>query len=177
MLNFDKGNKKLHATLYYLVANNEYFLKEFDKVVTDCSTSISLNPDYSSAYFYRGKVYSKQLHKDDLARQDFNKVISLDTSKKSVDYIFSLFYIGKGDEAAAILQKEVLSTTDEAQVLGDYYNLACLYALMNKPDEGNNYLKMAIDKGYAKKYIVADEDLDNLRNTTDYKNMMGNVNN
>lgn len=173
-LTFDKSNKKLNAILYFQIATNEYFLKEFDKVIADCSTSISLDPTYSSAYFYRGKVYFKQLHKTDLATQDFNKVIALDTTKKSVDYIFSLFYIGKGDEAADILQKEVLSTTDELQILGDYYNLACLYSLMNKPDEANSYLKMAIDRGYAKKYAAADEDLDNIRNTADYKATIGN---
>ncbi len=172
-LTFDKKNKKLNAILYFQIATNEYFLKEFDKVIADCTTSISLDPGYSSAYFYRGKVYFKQLHKTDLSTQDFNKVIALDTTKKSVDYIFSLFYIGKGDEAANILQQEVLNTTDELQILGDYYNLACLYSLMNKPDDANNYLKMAIDKGYAKKYAAADEDLDNIRNTAEYKAIIG----
>lgn len=171
-LAFDKNNKKLNAVLYFQIATNEYFLKEFDKVIADCTTSIAMDPTYSSAYFYRGKVYFKQLHKTDLAKQDFNKVITLDTTKKSVDYIFSLFYVGKGSEAADILQKEVLNTTDELQILGDYYNLACLYSLMNKPDEANSYLKMAIDKGYAKKYAAADEDLDNIRNTADYKTLM-----
>ncbi len=172
-LTFDKNNKKLNAVLYFQIATNEYFLKEFDKVIADCSTSILLDPTYSSAYFYRGKVYFKQLHKTDLATQDFNRVIALDTTKQSVDYIFSLFYIGKGDQAADILQKEVLNTTDESQILGDYYNLACLYSLMNKPDEANSYLKMSIDRGYAKKYAAADEDLDNIRNTADYKAIVG----
>lgn len=172
-LTFDKNNKKLKASLYFMIATNEYFLKQFDKVIADCSTSISLNPENSSAYFYRGKVYYKQLKKTDLAMQDFNKVIALDTSKKSVDYIFSLFYVGKGDQATDILQKEVVNTTDAAQVLGDYYNLACLYSLMNKPDDANNYLRMAVDRGYAKKYAAADEDLDNIRNTADYKAIIG----
>jgi len=172
-LTFEKNNKKLNAVLYFQIATNEYFLKEFDKVIADCTASIAMDPNYSSAYFYRGKVYYKQMHKNDLATQDFNKVIALDTTKKSVDYIFSLFYIGKGDEAANILQQEVLNTTDQQQILGDYYNLACLYSLMNKPDEANSYLKMSIDRGYAKKYAMADEDLDNIRNTDDYKSTIG----
>jgi hypothetical protein len=83
--------------------------------------------------------------------------------------VFSLFYTGKGDEAAAILQNDLLSTNDSPQLLADYYNLACLYSLMNKPDEANIYLKKAFDNGYAKKYAIADEDLDNIRNTDDYK--------
>jgi tetratricopeptide (TPR) repeat protein len=104
--------------------------------------------------------------------KDFNKVLLLDTSKNTVNYIFSLFYIGRGDEAVSILQGNILKTNNDAELLSDYYNMACLYSLMNKPDEANIYLKKAIDNGYAKKYAVADEDLDNIRNTDDYKAIM-----
>lgn len=173
-LTFQKENKKLNSFLYYQIANNEYFLNEFDKVIEDCTSAITLNPDDAAAYYYRAKVYLKKLDKKDLAMTDFNKVIELDTSHKTVSYIFSLFYIGKSDEATRILQSEVVNTTDDPVLLADYYNLACLYSLMNKPDDANNYLKMAIDKGYAKKYAAADEDLDNIRNTADYKAIMSN---
>lgn len=161
------------ALLYFNIANNEYFLNQFDKVVADCTKAIEYDPTYSSSYYYRGKVYLKKKDNKQLAINDFNKVIALDTTKKTIDYIFSLFYVGRGDDAINILQDEVLSTTDNALVLGDYYNLACLYSLMNKPDEANIYLKKAIDGGYAKQYAIADEDLDNIRNTDDYKSTMG----
>jgi len=169
LLTLYTGQNKALALLHFEVANNEYFLNEFDKVVDDCTKAIELDPGYSSSYYYRAKVYLKKLDKKDLAISDFNKVIALDTSKKTVNYIFSLFYTGKGDDAAAILQNNLLSTTDNAVMLADYYNLACLYSLMNKPDEANIYLKKAIDNGYAKKYAIADEDLDNIRKTDDYK--------
>jgi tetratricopeptide (TPR) repeat protein len=172
-LSFQKDNKKLNSALYFQIASNEYFLNEFDRVITDCTLAISLNPENSSPYFYRGKVYLKKLNKTELATNDFNKVLELDTSKKTVNYIFSLFYTGKGNEAINILQNELVNTTDNVAVLGDYYNLACLYSMMNKPEEANNYLKTAIDKGYSKKYAGADEDLDNIRNTDDYKTIIG----
>jgi len=172
-LGFEKDNKILNSELYFLIANNEYFLKEFDKVIADCTMAIAINPANSSAYYYRAKVYLKQDGKKDLATNDFNKVIELDTSHQTVNYIFSLFYVGKGDQAASILQQQVVNTTDNAMILSDYYNLACLYSLMNKPDEANSYLKMSIDRGYAKKYAAADEDLDNIRNTADYKSIIG----
>jgi len=169
---YPKQNNLL-ALLYFNIANNEYFLNQFDKVVNDCTKAIELDPTYSSSYYYRAKVYLKKKDEKQLAINDFNKVIQLDTTKKTIDYIFSLFYVGRGDEAVAILQDEVLNTTDNALVLGDYYNLACLYSLMNKPEEANIYLKKAIDGGYAKKYAIADEDLDNIRNTDDYKSTIG----
>jgi tetratricopeptide (TPR) repeat protein len=170
---FFLDQKNVLALLYYNIANNEYFLNQFDKVVDDCSKAIELDPAYPSPYYYRAKVYLKKKNDKQLATSDFNKVIQLDTTKKTIDYVFSLFYVGRGDEAVVILQDDVLSTTDNAVVLGDYYNLACLYSLMNKPDEANIYLKKALDGGYEKKYAVADEDLDNIRNTDDYKTTMG----
>lgn len=165
-------DKKIIAILYYEVANNEYFLNEFDKVIADCTKAIDLNPGYAESYYYRAKVYLKKMNNKDRATQDFNKVIALDTTKKTVGYIFSLFYIGKADEAVDVLNSEILSTNNDAVLLSDYYNMACLYSLMNKPDEANIYLKKAIDNGYAKKYVIADEDLDNIRNTDDYKAIM-----
>jgi len=171
MLKFAKDNKRSKAILYYEIANNEYFLNQFDKVVADCSTAISLYPEYADSYYYRAKVYLKKLDKKDQAMADFNKVIALDTSKKTVSYIFSLLYTGKTDDAIAILTNDLL-TADNATALTDYYNLACLYAIINKPDEANIYLKKAIDNGYAKKYAMADEDLENIRNTDDYKSTM-----
>jgi tetratricopeptide (TPR) repeat protein len=177
LVSFFPDNQKLQSALYYEIANNEYFLSEFDKVVDACTKAIKLNPDYASSYYYRGKVYLKKMNSKQLAMDDFNKVLALDTTKKSVDYIFALFYTGKGDEAAGILQSSLLSTNDDAAVLSDYYNLACLYALMNKPNEANIYLKKAIDAGYVKKYAMADEDLDNIRNTDDYKSTMASSSN
>jgi tetratricopeptide (TPR) repeat protein len=166
-------DKKQQAAVYYEIANNEYFLNEFDKVIADCTRSISLDTLNAESYYYRAKVYLKKTSNKNLAIADFNKVLALDTTKKSVGYIFSLVYLGRPDEAIAILQNNVLTATNNATILSDYYNLACLYAIINKADEANVYLKKAIDSGYSKKYAMADEDLDNIRNTNDYKSTIG----
>jgi tetratricopeptide (TPR) repeat protein len=170
MVGFSQDNKKLLAFFYYTIANNEYFLNEFDKVITDCTLAISFDPTYSASYYYRAKVYLKKMNNKDMANNDFNKVMALDTTKRSVGYIFSLMYTGNADKAIDILQNDLLNAKENMSVLTDYYNLACLYAIINKPDEANIYLKKAIDSGYSKKYAIADEDLDNIRNTDDYKN-------
>jgi tetratricopeptide (TPR) repeat protein len=177
VMDFYSYDNKSKSTLYYQIANAEYFMGEFDKVVKDCSKAISLYPASTGSYYYRGKVYLKKLDKKDLAMQDFNKVIELDTSHKSSGYIFSLFYTGKQDEATGILKQEILNANDDPSLRIYYYDLACLDALMNKTDEANNYLKMAIDKGYPKRFAMADGDLDSLRNTADYKAMMASGNN
>jgi tetratricopeptide (TPR) repeat protein len=171
-LDFAADNKQIQAILYYEIATDEYFLNEFDKVVADCTLAISLNSTYPAPYYYRAKVYLKKTNHKDLAVKDFNHVIALDTTKNSVDYIFSLYYTGRGDEALSILQQTLLNANNDANVLTDYYNLACLYSLMNKPEEANIYLKKAIESGYSKKYAIADEDLDNIRQTDDYKSII-----
>ncbi len=71
-----KDDKIRSALMYNEIANNEYFLNEFDKVVADCTTAISLNPNDPSPYFYRGKVYLKKLNNEKLAMDDFNKVLA-----------------------------------------------------------------------------------------------------
>ena len=114
----------------------------------------------------------KKMNNKELADKDFNQAVALDTTKQTVGYIFSLLYLGRADEAVNVLQSNLLGTTDNSIALSDYYNLACLYSLMNKPDEANIYLKKAIDSGYEKKYAMKDEDLDNIRNTDDYKAIM-----
>ncbi len=40
---------------------------------------------------------------------------------------------------------------------------------MNKTDEANIYLKKCIGGGYSKKYVLKDPDLENIRNTPEYK--------
>lgn len=162
----DKG---FLARIYYQVASDEYFLNEFDKVIGDCTKAITYDPGYSEAYYYRAKVYMKKMKDKGLAAKDFDKVLSLDTTKKSVSYVFSLLYTGKSDEAVSILQNDLLHADENVRVTGDYYNLACLYAILNQPEEANSYLKKAMDNGYSKKYAITDEDLDNIRNTDDYK--------
>ena len=154
------------------MADNAYFLNSFNEAIGYCNDAIAGDSTNYYAYYTRAKIFLKDESKKKQAIGDFNKVLQCDTSKKSVEYIFSLFYTGNGDAAVAQLQNDVLSTTNTAFVNGDYYNLACLYSLMKQPDEANIYLKKAIDSGYSKKYAAADVDLDNIRNTDDYKTIM-----
>jgi hypothetical protein len=99
-------------------------------------------------------------------------ILARDTSKQSADYAFSLFYTGNPDKAVEVMQSSFLKTNDSFVLMGDYYNIACLYSLMNKPDEANNFLKKCIDGGYNKKYALTDGDFDNIRSTAEFKSTM-----
>jgi tetratricopeptide (TPR) repeat protein len=165
---FYKDNKKALASLHYNVATNLYILNDNQKVPDECTTAIALNPEFGGSYFLRGKIYLKRLINKEQAVNDFNKAIELDTTKSSVSYIFSQFYIGQTDLAMKLLQQQVLSTPNPDDVLNHYYNIACVFSIMNKPEEANIYLKKAIDSGYSKKFAANDEDFDNIRKTPDY---------
>ncbi|MEN0055294.1 MAG: hypothetical protein AAGC65_16585 [Mucilaginibacter sp.] len=169
---FYKENKEVQAMLLSDKANELYILKQDQQVITDCTSAIALNPNYSRPYFTRGKVYLKRIINKEQAFKDFNKVIELDTSRASVSYIFSQLYIGNSDLAMQKLQEQVLKTVSSDYLLNHYYNIACIYSIMNKPDEANAYLKKAIEAGYSKAFIANDEDFDNIRKTPDYIALM-----
>jgi tetratricopeptide (TPR) repeat protein len=169
-MNYYQQNNGALAQLFNNIADSEYFLGDYQKVI-DCSTSsIDLNPKQWSSYLNRGRAYLKKNNKE-LAMGDFNKVLELDTTKSSFAYAFALFYTGNPDKAIDVMRKNVIATTNDPLLMSHYYNIACLYSLMNKPEEANIYLKKCIDDGYSKKYALADPDLENIRNTQEYKDM------
>lgn len=169
-MNFYQLNKAALALLFNNIADEEYFLNDYQKVIEYSTSSINLNPQNYSSYLNRGRAYLKR-RDNDLAMSDFKKVLDLDTTKKSFAYAFALFYTDKADKAIEVMQKNVIATTNGPLLMSHYYNIACLYSLMNKSDEANIYLKKCIDGGYPKKYALTDPDLENIRDTQEYKDM------
>jgi len=172
MTHYYTNNALARASIYSAMAHNEYFLKAYSKAIDYCTKAIALNTPDWSAYFERGRAYLKTNSKE-LAINDFKQILALDTSKLSADYAFSLYYTGSPDKAVEVMQSSFLKTTDTFVLMLDYYNMACLYSIMNKPEEANNFLKKCIDGGYNKKYAVTDSDFDNIRNTDGFKSIMG----
>lgn len=171
-MDFYKDNKRILAALHSENASNYYILKQSQQVIDECNTAISFYPANADPYFTRGKVYLKRIVNKENAINDFKKVIELDTSKATVSYIFSQFYIGNTELALQKLQDQVLKTVSTDDVLNHYYNIACMFSIMNKPDEANIYLKKAIESGYSKKFAANDEDFDNIRKTPEYIALM-----
>jgi tetratricopeptide (TPR) repeat protein len=166
----NEHDKKALSQLYANVAYNDYFLSDYQKVIDDCTTAVSLDGSSWGPFLNRGRAYLKKMNKE-LAMTDFKKIIAMDTTKSS-DYAFALFYTGDPDKAVEIMQNNLVATTNPYFLLVDYYNMACLLSLMNKVDEANSFLKKCIDGGYPKRYALADGDLDNIRNTDEFKNII-----
>ena len=69
-------------------------------------------------------------------------------------------------EEAIKWMKDIL---DKYPSEGNYYEAACLYALMNKKDEALSALKTSLEKGNTNfNHISIDDDLDNIKQTPEY---------
>lgn len=168
-----RNNRHVLSIIYNGLAREAYFLNNYQKVIVASTLAIKMDATAWGPYLNRGKAYLKQMNKK-LAIRDFNKVLAMDTAKQSFEYAFALFYTGQPDKAINVMQNKLLLTTDSAVLIGCYYNLACLFSLMNKPEEANIYLKKCIEAGYAKRYVLADANLENINSTQVFQDIISN---
>ena len=103
----------------------------------------------------------------DKARLDFLEVVRLDSIPEQTECAdFAYFYLGEKKKAIKlmnlILEKEK-----------DYYDAACLYSLMGEEEKALTYLRKSLENGYKSfNHIRRDHDLDNIRNTPEFKIMV-----
>jgi tetratricopeptide (TPR) repeat protein len=86
----------------------------------------------------------------------------------------AVYYSMKGqyDRGIDYLMKELNISPENP---GVYYNLACIYSRQNRLKESRYFLDKAIKKGFNDwDQLRKDHDLDNLRNTTYFDNLLKN---
>lgn len=142
--------------------------KDIEGAIEDYTFAITLNPTYAYSYCGRGRLYDKQ-GKQELARADFEKVIELDTvpnpGESCAHYAFN--FLGEKAEAIAFMEGIIAKEDDRSE---SYYGAACLYSIMNEKEKALDYLTKAFEHGYRRiAHMYADEDLDNIRDTPEYK--------
>ena len=139
--------------------------------LADYTTAIELDRELSIAYLHRGRLYQKSYQDTIRANADFRRVIELDTMTGSErnSRQFALARLGKVHEAKTWMSK-ILSEYPED---GNYYDAACLYALLNSPKESVAYLDSSFQKGYRDFiHLATDNDLDLVRNLPEFKNVV-----
>ena len=136
--------------------------------IEDYTTAITLDPDYAYSYMNRGNLY-RLLGKNEDANKDFETVLILDN--EAVDNScrqYALLYLGRKQEAIDWMQKMI-----DSDGPSNYYDAACLYSLMGDGEESVNYLRKAFETGFTRfHHVLADRDLDNIRNLDSYKSLM-----
>ena len=72
-------------------------------------------------------------------------------------------YKTEGDHERAIAEHK-LALASDAELPDLYYNIACYYALMKRPDDAFTWLALALDHGFARlEHLRGDADLESLR--------------
>jgi len=83
-----------------------------------------------------------------------------------------MLYAGNGDDAAALEAFMALADL-QPENPGVHYNIACLHARGNRTEEAVLWLQKALDKGFGDWTLLKnDRDLENIRNTTFYRELM-----
>ena len=155
---------------YYRRGFFHYNMKKYEEAIEDYTASIALRDDYAYSYFGRGDAY-KALGERALARRDYQKVISLDTTPKLGSCAhFAYLELGHDKNAIAFINRIIEKNPDYK---GIYYDAACLYARMGECDKAMDYFKTAVKKGYREiTHAIRDDDLNCLHDRQEFKNIV-----
>ena len=164
-----------YAQGYYLRGIYKKNDGNIDDAIEDLSMAIVLSPKNPYFYYSRAELY-KQQEKQDLAEADYKKVIELE--EKPEDYnCIPYAYLGLGDYEKAIAVVDTTIARDSTSN-GPYYNAACLYSRMGNKEKAIEYLRKAIELGYRHfGHISRDTDLDNIRDSEEFKELIREFNN
>lgn len=144
------------------------FVNDFQKALSDYNDAIAVDPDYLYAYLNRGRLYEEHLKDTAKAKEDYLKILALDTTADEQVNCrhFALFHLGRSKEAVEWLNKILQNHPND----GNYYDAACLYSLMNNTGQALANLEIAFTKGYRDfVHMGVDEDLNNIKNLPDFK--------
>ncbi len=138
---------------------------DFDGAIEDYTMVITMQPKYASAYFYRGGYYRL---KGEMAKAeaDYKEVVRLDSiSERTNGSIFAYYYLGQKDKAIQVLDKQL-----DKDRKANSYDAACLYSMMGEKEKALSCLRQSLEGGYRHfAHIKRDRDLDNIRNSTEFK--------
>ncbi len=138
---------------------------DIDGALEDYTMSITLEPKYAYAYMNRGMLYRLK-GETAKAEADFKQVVRLDSVPEDAECsYFAYYYLGQKDKAIEVLNKAL-----GKDAKGNCYDAACLYSIMGEKEKSLSYLRQALEDGYRQfVHIKRDWDLDNIRNTAEFK--------
>ena len=138
---------------------------DIEGALEDYTMAITLQPNEAYAYLNRGVLY--RLKGENVkAESDFKQVVRLDSIPEEADCSFyAYYYLGQKDKAI-----EVLNTMLDKDKKGNCYDAACLYSVMGEKEKALSYLRQSLEDGYRRfAHIKRDRDLNNIRNTEEFK--------
>ncbi len=149
-----------------LIYDSELFQKQVDNY----EVAMELAPKWVMPVLNVATTFREWRKMDD-AEDMALKTVSLDSSLYRVYEGFDIAYYDLGQYEKAIVPIKKLIKYG-SQSSDKYYNLACLESLLNHNSEAISWLEKAIKMGYKYEAIQADGDLENIRQTAEYKALM-----
>lgn len=161
---------ELNPDNYSLYADRAFYkahLRDYQGALDDLDLSLLQNPNQPLSYLYRGDMH-KKLNQMDKAMADYAKVVELDSlSITNFSLCFALLELGKEKEAYERLDKMLEKNDFNGSQL---YNTACFYSRANAKQKALYYLEESFKQGeYSFSHVENDYDLDNIRNTSEFK--------
>ena len=141
---------------------------DIEGALEDYTMAITLQPNEAYAYLNRGVLYRLK-GENAKAESDFKQVVRLDSIPEEADCSFyAYYYLGQKDKAI-----EVLNTVLDKDKKGNCYDAACLYSVMGEKEKALSYLRQSLEDGYKRfAHIKRDRDLNNIRNTEEFKGLL-----
>jgi clan AA aspartic protease (TIGR02281 family) len=156
---------------YYRGWIEEEYMKRDEDGLNDYNEAISIDKKVAYYYLMRGRFYEFKLNNPIKAKEDYTSILLLDTIVLQSGNCrqYALFHLGRGNEAILWLNKII----EQYPTGGNFYDATCLYSLMNKPNEALAKLKLAFEHGYRNFiHLADDDDVDNIRNLSEFKTLV-----
>ena len=140
---------------------------QHEAAIEDFNLAIMLDSTYNYAYDGRGRSYYS-LGKMELAKADFEKILSFDTIPNDNSCASSAYHF-LGQDSLAI--EYMLRTLEKDSTA--YYDAACTYALAKDVENAVFYLRKAFENGFCRLHHVSvDMDFDAIRDTPEFKSLI-----
>ena len=168
VIEINPNDAEAYSNLGWLLAKDENRLKEAEEIYRK---AFEINPNYANAYYGLGILLYK-LGKIDEAITNFEIAAELDKNFGSPRVSLAGIYRKQGN------LKKSKKYADQAKTLikeDDYYNLACLYSILDDEDEAFRYLKLAVEKDTLLKSFARNEpNFDFIRADARFAEIVGN---
>lgn len=141
-----------------------------DDAIEDYTMALSLDPNHTYAYLGRGDQYMKK-GETELANADYNRIIKVDTIPSTEPLrAYAYLAVGEKDKGKEFLDSCLNKFPADA---GLRYDAACFYSRCGDIKEALKYLEETLKMGYRKfAHFDMDDDMDNIRNTKEYKDII-----
>lgn len=145
---------------------------KIDEAIRHYSDALKIRPDYALSHFNLGVMLE---HKGKLneAIEHYSKAVHIkpDYAKAHFKLGFAFAQQGNFEEALSHYYKSMELDPDFSAAVS--YNIACIYARQKKITDSVEWLDKAVKSGFKNwDYIKSDKDLENIRNSSYYKELL-----